>query len=170
LDGETAGTRQLAETLSVSEAEVVEMERRLASRDTSLDWPSREAEDGDERPRGDTVSADPANRPDVQSEQHQFNDILSHELHIFRQRLTGRDAEIFDHRLMCEEATTLADMATRFGVSRERVRQLEERLKMRLRDHLHASLGDAVPAKSAREREHIPAKATSRGERREGAS
>jgi RNA polymerase sigma-32 factor len=145
LDGEAAGTRQLAAAFSVSEAEVIEMERRLSSCDTSLDWPSR-GEDGDERPRGDTVSAEPAHRPDVQSETHEFNDVLTHELRVFRQTLAGRDAEIFDGRLVCEDATTLADIATRFGVSRERVRQIEERLKMRLRRHLRASLGDAVPA------------------------
>jgi RNA polymerase sigma-32 factor len=149
LDGEAAGTRQLAAAFSVSEAEVIEMERRLSSCDTSLDWPSR-GEDGDERPRGDTVSAEPAHRPDVQSETHEFSDVLSHELRVFRQTLAGRDAEIFDGRLVCEDATTLADIATRFGVSRERVRQIEERLKMRLRRHLRASLGDAVPAGPSR--------------------
>jgi RNA polymerase sigma-32 factor len=161
LDGEIAGTRQLAAALSVSETEVVEMERRLSSYDTSLDWPSR-GENGDERPRGDTVSAEPAHRPDVQSETYEFHDALTYELRVFRQTLTGREAEIFDRRLVCEDATTLADVATRFGVSRERVRQLEERLKKRLRQYLRASLGDAVPAGDPPKRKRIPAKRSER--------
>ena len=49
-------------------------------------------------------------------------------------------------RIVCEEATTLAKIASQFGVSRERVRQIEGRLKLRLRAHLRAVLGDAVPA------------------------
>ena len=154
LDGEAAGTRELAAAFSVSEAEVIEMERRLSSCDTSLDWPSH-GEDGDERPLGDIVSSDSAHRPDVQSESHDFNDVLTHELRVFRETLRGRDAQIFDGRLVCEDATTLADIATRFGVSRERVRQLEERLKMQLRLHLRASLGDAVPVEDGRHRRRM---------------
>jgi RNA polymerase sigma-32 factor len=111
----------------------------------SLDWPSH-GEGGDERALGVTFSADAAQRPDVQSETNEFNGLLTHELQMFRKTLEGRDAEIFDGRMVSEDATTLADIAVRFGVSRERVRQLEERLKKRLRHHLRVSLGDAVPA------------------------
>jgi len=143
-DGTAVGPKQLAAAFSVSEREVVEMERRLSACDTSLDWPSR-GDDDAERPRGDSVSAEPTLRPDVQSEATEFSQVLSRELRSFQETLTGRDAEIFNGRLVCEDATTLAEIAERFGVSRERVRQIEERLKLRLRRHLRASLGDAVP-------------------------
>jgi RNA polymerase sigma-32 factor len=53
---------------------------------------------------------------------------------------------LFKKRILCEDTTTLAKIASRFGVSRERVRQIEGRLKARLRAHLRAVLGDAVPA------------------------
>ena len=62
--------------------------------------------------------------------------------------------EIFEGRLATEDATTLAEIAARFGVSRERVRQLEERLKQRLRRYLQASLGDAVPMTATPARAH----------------
>ena len=128
-DGTAVGPKQLAAAFSVSEREVVEMERRLSACDTSLDWPSR-GDDDAERPRGDSVSAEPTLRPDVQSEATEFSQVLERELRAVQETLTGRDAEIFNGRLVCEDATTLAEIAERIGVSRERVRQIEERLKL----------------------------------------
>jgi RNA polymerase sigma-32 factor len=142
-DGVAADTRQLASTFAVSEREVIEMERRLAGGDASLDWPK--AGDEDDRPRRAALSAEPEERPDVEAETHEFNLALGRELRAFEQTLEGREAEIFRGRFVGEEVVTLAEIADRFGVSRERVRQLEERLKMRLRRQLRASLGDAVP-------------------------
>jgi RNA polymerase sigma-32 factor len=147
-DGRAIEVRQLAATFDVSEKEVTEMERRLSASETSLDWPTRD--DTDDRRVGDGVSADPTHRPDTQSETHEFREVLMRELAVFEKTLSGRDSEIFKGRLVCEDATTLAEIATRFGVSRERVRQIEERLKQRLRRHLQATLGDAVPAMAAK--------------------
>jgi RNA polymerase sigma-32 factor len=144
-DGTPAEVHQLAAALSVSEAEVVEMERRLSAGDASLDEPRR-GDDVHDRPRGDGMSAPLAERPDAEVETRELSLVLDRELRAFRSTLTGRDVEIFNGRLVSEEATTLAEFAQRFGVSRERVRQLEGRLKQRLRSHLRASLGDTMPA------------------------
>ena len=100
------------------------------------------------------MRAEESLRPDVQSETHEFREALHREIGNFRRTLTGRDVEIFEGRLASEEATTLAEIAARFGVSRERVRQLEERLKQRLRRYLQASLGDAVPMATTPARAH----------------
>jgi len=143
-DGEAVEARQLAATFDVSEKEVVEMERRLATSDASLDAPTR-GEDGDGPARGDIFASDEARRPDVEVETSELRAALAREIGVFRQTLKGRDVEIFEGRLASEEGTTLAEIAVRFGVSRERVRQLEERLKLRLGRHLSATLGDAVP-------------------------
>ncbi|HEV3031680.1 MAG TPA: sigma-70 family RNA polymerase sigma factor [Polyangia bacterium] len=143
-DGTSAEVHQLAAALSVSEAEIVEMERRLSAGDASLDEPRR-VDDVDDRRRGDGMSAPLEQRPDAEVEARELSLVLERELRAFRATLTGRDAEIFNGRLVNEEATTLAEFAERFGVSRERVRQLEGRLKQRLRTHLRASLPDTVP-------------------------
>ena len=95
----------------------------------------------------------------MQSEATEFSQVLERELRAFQETLTGRDAEIFNGRLVCEDATTLAEIAERFGVSRERVRQIEERLKLRLRRHLRASLGDAVPGPTSSKEGGTPANA-----------
>jgi RNA polymerase sigma-32 factor len=139
------GARQLAASFSVSEKEVHEMEMRMAATDTSLDWPSHSEDD---RPMQECLRADSVG-PDVVSETTEFHAKLSRELAAFGKCLKGRDRIIFTKRLLCEEAITLAEIAEDFGVSRERVRQIEQRLKDRLRRRLRAAFGDALPAAAA---------------------
>jgi RNA polymerase sigma-32 factor len=135
--------KHLAAALDVTEQEVVEMERRLTASETSLDAPMRSDEQG-ERTQGDFVRAAPTLRPDVQVESGEFGDILKQKLVAFGSTLRDRDLEIFRDRLLNDEPATLVQIAERFGVTRERVRQIEERLKKRLRQYLETELGDAV--------------------------
>jgi RNA polymerase sigma-32 factor len=55
-----------------------------------------------------------------------------------------KDLAIFDERLIADEPLTLQELGDRFGISRERVRQLEQRLTGRLREFLREEMGDAV--------------------------
>jgi len=119
------------------------MERRLTASETSLDAPMRSDEQG-ERTQGDFVRASAGMRPDNQVESGEFSEILRAKLHTFGQTLRDRDLDIFRDRLLNEEPATLVQIAEQFGVTRERVRQIEERLKKRLRQYLEAELGDAV--------------------------
>jgi RNA polymerase sigma-32 factor len=135
--------KHLAAALDVTEQEVVEMERRLTASETSLDAPMRSDEQG-ERTQGDFVRAAPALRPDVQVESGEFGEILKIKLEAFGRTLRDRDLEIFRDRLLNDEPATLVQIAEKFGVTRERVRQIEERLKKRLRQYLECELGDAV--------------------------
>jgi RNA polymerase sigma-32 factor len=86
------------------------------------------------------AGADPA--ADV--EQSQFKDLLREKLETFGATLSGRELEIFDDRLMADEPVTLQELGGRWGVSRERARQLEKRMVLRLRKFLKQELGDAV--------------------------
>ena len=138
--------KHLAAALDVTEQEVIEMERRLNASETSLDAPMRSDEQG-ERPQGDFVRAAPQMRPDNQVESGEFSEILRAKLHVFGSTLRDRDLEIFRDRLLNDEPATLVQIAEKFGVTRERVRQIEERLKKRLRQYLETELGDAVEIK-----------------------
>jgi RNA polymerase sigma-32 factor len=135
--------KHLAAALDVTEQEVIEMERRLNAAETSLDAPMRSDEQGD-RTQGDFVRAAPSSRPDLQVESGEFGAILKDKLHAFGATLRDRDLEIFRDRLLNDEPATLVQIAERFGVTRERVRQIEERLKKRLRQYLVTELGDGV--------------------------
>ncbi|HEY2902271.1 MAG TPA: sigma-70 family RNA polymerase sigma factor [Polyangia bacterium] len=141
-----ADTKHLAAVFDVNESLIVEMERRLGSSEASLDAPMARGIEGGDRTRGESLSAEAEVRPDVQSETSEFRAALRRELAVFEKTLKGRDIEIFHARLMAEDGKTLMEIAETFGVSRERVRQIESRLKKRLRQHLRQTLGDAVPA------------------------
>jgi RNA polymerase sigma-32 factor len=142
-DGENVDARQLAAVFNVREQDVVDMERRLAGSEASLDTPARRGPDGSAR--GEiVVPTEESARPDVQYETRELNEAIALRVQAFRRTLTGRDAVIFEGRLATDSSSTLAEIATSFGLSRERVRQLEERLKSRLRADLCASFGDAV--------------------------
>jgi RNA polymerase sigma-32 factor len=147
-NGEQVGTRQLAAALGVREKDVLQMMERFAGGEMSLDAPVR-ARDPETRAIGDSLGAAPALRPDARVEASQFAEILRGKLRTFGDDLRGREATIFRRRLLNDEPVTLAILAADFGVTRERTRQLEQRLKGRIRCYLKKELGDSLPLGAA---------------------
>ena len=133
---------EIAKRLNVSESEVTEMDRRLARADASLDATVNEA-DGRSTTRLELMPSTNAT-PDQIAEGSEFSALLHKQLDEFRVTLSGKDVDIFDKRVVADEPLTLQELGDQFGVSRERVRQLEARLMGKLRDHLRANFGDAV--------------------------
>jgi RNA polymerase sigma-32 factor len=132
----------IAERLGVEEKEVVEMDRRLASAEASLDAPVGDAE-GRSVSRVDLLPSTTSG-PEILLERQEMDRMVHERLQEFRGRLTGKDVIIFDKRMAADEPLTLQELGDEFGISRERVRQLEARLTSKLRDFLKAELGDAV--------------------------
>lgn len=133
---------EIAKRLNVAESEVTEMDRRLARADASLDATVNEA-DGRSTTRLELMPSSNAT-PDQIAEGSEFSELLHTQLDEFRTTLSGKDIDIFDKRVVADEPLTLQELGDQFGVSRERVRQLEARLMGKLRDHLRANFGDAV--------------------------
>jgi RNA polymerase sigma-32 factor len=133
---------EIAKRLNVAEAEVAEMDKRLARSDASLDASVGES-DGRAVARVELMPA-PGSTPDQIAEGAELSELLQERLGEFRKSLTGKDVVIFDKRLVADEPLTLQELGDEFGVSRERVRQLEARLTGKLRDYLKETLGDAV--------------------------
>ena len=133
---------EIAQRLSVDEKEVVEMDRRLSRGDASLDASVTET-DGKPTTRMDLLPSTSMG-PDVVAEASELSEIVRDRLEEFRKTLSGKDIAIFDKRLVADEPLTLQQLGDEFGVSRERVRQLEARLTGRLREYLKETLGDAV--------------------------
>lgn len=134
---------RVARALSVSESEVVEMDRRLAAPDASLHAPLRNHDGDVGRTRMDMMEDEHAD-PEKDVESAEFKHLLAEKLRRFGAGLSGRELEIFRDRLVADEPITLQDLGDRWGVSRERARQLEKRMVLRLREFLQAELGDAV--------------------------
>jgi RNA polymerase sigma-32 factor len=132
----------IARELDVSEEEVVEMEKRMAAPDASLNAPLG-SDDDDTRTRLDLLEDDGEN-PEHEVSGDEFKRMLHDKLRKFGATLEGREAEIFSERLVADEPITLQDLGDRWGVSRERARQVEKRMVLRLRAYLQEELGDAV--------------------------
>jgi RNA polymerase sigma-32 factor len=133
---------EIAKRLNVAESEVAEMDKRLARSDASLDASVGES-DGRAVARVELMPA-PGNTPDQIAEGAELSELLLARLEEFRASLSGKDVIIFDKRLVADEPLTLQELGDEFGVSRERVRQLEARLTGKLREYLKEKLGDAV--------------------------
>ena len=133
----------LAEKLDVPEKEIVEMERRLAAPEASLDAPVGSGDDEGTRTRLDYLPSDEA-RPDRVVAQSEFAELLRSKLEAFAQTLEGREQAIFRERWLTEDPLTLQELGDRYHVSRERARQLEKRMLDRLKKYLEAEMGTAV--------------------------
>jgi RNA polymerase sigma-32 factor len=132
-EGLDPGYGILAERLGVSEGDVKEMNIRMAAgREVSLDAPV--GPDSDQT----QISLLPSNDRGVDSvlADAQIRKMVSHKLASFRNTLSARELTILDKRLLAEEPVTLQEVGEEFGVSRERVRQLEERLKKTISSYL----------------------------------
>ena len=68
--------------------------------------------------------------------------ILHDNLMFFGEQLKGKEATIFDKRLLAEDPMTLQEIGEKFGISRERVRQIESRLKKKMKAYLEEKIAD----------------------------
>ncbi len=135
---------EIARRLDVPESEVVDMDRRLSGNDVSLDAPIGEG-DGRAASRVDMLPSGGTGADEALAGA-EIDGMVREKLAAFEKTLTGKDVEIFRDRLMADEPVTLQEIGDRYGISRERVRQLEKRLQDRLRVYLQAELGDALPS------------------------
>ena len=72
--------------------------------------------------------------------------LISRKVKEFGATLSGKDRVIFEHRLLAEEPLTLQEIGDHYHISRERVRQIEERVKKKLKAYLLAECKDLEDA------------------------
>jgi RNA polymerase sigma-32 factor len=131
--------RLLAERLDVSEDDVRSMEQRLSEPELSLNAPVRR--DADSSEYGDFIAGGGATAEENVAES-QLRRVFLEKVHEFADDCDERERRIIDERLLAEEPRTLQELGEDFGVSRERVRQLEKRLLERLNAYLRENLVD----------------------------
>ncbi|GJD76286.1 MULTISPECIES: RNA polymerase sigma factor RpoH [Methylobacterium] len=126
---------QIAVKLGVPEQEVIDMNRRLSG-DTSLNAPLREEGEGewqdwlvDNSPSQETVLA---REEEGQNRLSALRDALS--------VLNPRERRIFEARRLADDPITLEDLSGEFGVSRERVRQIEVRAFEKIQEAVKRNL------------------------------
>jgi RNA polymerase sigma-32 factor len=113
----------IAKRLGVTEQDVIDMNRRLGG-DASLNAPIRD--DGESGEWQDWLADDSDSQESVMAA-HEELDNRRKALSSALQVLNDRERRIFEARRLADEPVTLEDLAAEFGVSRERVRQIEVR-------------------------------------------
>jgi RNA polymerase sigma-32 factor len=129
-------TRAVAAELGVTAAEVSEMERRLSARDLSFDL----SPDADEEDSYGPASYLPAPNADPAQlvEAEEWSGASSEQLSAALERLDDRSRAILRRRWMSEHKATLHELAAEYGVSAERIRQIEAVAITRLRSLMPA--------------------------------
>ena len=128
----------LAHRMGVKESEVREMQERMGQSEVSLDQPAGASEET----RLLDVIPDSGHNPETETADREWRDFARDKVKQFADTLTGKERDIFDARLLAEDPETLQEIGARFGISRERVRQIETRLKRRLKEFIEASAPD----------------------------
>ncbi|HWP22995.1 MAG TPA: RNA polymerase factor sigma-32 [Candidatus Binatia bacterium] len=139
-EGLTPGPKLLAERLNVKEDEVIEMQQRLGSRDLSVDVPIGD----DEEATLLNFLQDTKQTPEEQIAETQYKALLRQKMEQFAKTLKDKELVIYRERLLSEEPLTLREIGDKYGISRERVRQIEERVKKKLKSYLNKELKDVI--------------------------
>jgi len=133
----SAEVKHVAEALNVKPEEVVEMETRLAGREMAF-----EAEDDDESYAPVHYLADPAAEPSERLEAEEEERVRHEGVARALDALDARSRRIVEARWLREEdPATLHDLADEFGVSAERIRQIEAKAMQKMRKLLPAPAG-----------------------------
>jgi len=140
-EGFTVEPRLIAQRLGVKEKEVVEMEQRLSGRDVSVNAPIDEGED--------TTLLDflpsPAQTAEAVADE-EYHRLVREKAADFKKTLKGKDLVIYERRLESlmrdEEPPTLQEIGDEYGITRERVRQIEARIKKKLAAFLREQIPD----------------------------
>jgi len=119
----------ISERLDVKEKEVIEMQKRLSSREVELDAPRK----GFEGALNMDFVPIPDESASEQVEQKELKEILLKNLDAFTQGLGEKEKDIFQKRLFAEVPNTLQEIADTYGITRERIRQIESRLVQKMR-------------------------------------
>jgi len=117
-------TQAVAKDLGVSPAEVTEMERRLSSRDAVFD-PGPDPKDDDRVFSPAAYLPSPDSDPAVLVEKVDFHDDATTRMREALTTLDDRSRDILESRWLTEDKQTLHQLADQYGVSAERIRQIE---------------------------------------------
>jgi RNA polymerase sigma-32 factor len=136
-EGIYPSTKLLAQRLNVKEGEVVEMSQRMSGADMSFDAPLQDDNDSN------LLSVIPSTNDSAEDQlaKKQLRDTLASSISEFELGLTPKEQEIFRGRIMAEDKLTLQDISDSLSISKERVRQIENKLRDKLKLFVSKRLG-----------------------------
>ncbi len=134
--GYAAEPKQIAKAMGVKEKEVIQMDQRMSSWEASLDTPVR----GDtERSLMDFLPE--KDEPiDKKLAKREIQSLVNEKLQEFKKTLKDKELYLFEHRLMADKPATLQEVGNEYGITRERARQIEEKLLRKIRSFLEKEI------------------------------
>jgi RNA polymerase sigma-32 factor len=138
--GFTPGPKLLAQKLDVKESDVIEMDQRLGAREMSLDAP---VEQGSRERFSDLVPSQEIYL-DERLADAQLKNLFNQKIEEFRKTLKGRDLDIFENRILAPIPATLHELGNKYGISYERVRQIEKNILKRFKAIVVKEIPDLI--------------------------
>ena len=128
----------ISDRLGVSTKEVVEMEQRINGWDVSLDAPLT---DNTDTARIEVLKTSSESLENTISKK-EFETILHQRIAEFKKEMNKRELDIFNRRIFAEDPETLAKIGKRYGISRERVRQIQKNIIAKMKESFKHTLPD----------------------------
>lgn len=128
----------IAKRLDVSEEEVIRVSGHLDNAVLALDAPA-----GEDRTLADVIELEGPS-PEAQTARNQLNEVVGNYIAKFGETLEGRELAVWEQRLVADEPTGLKELGVQFGVTKQRVSQIERALKNRLKEMLERDLGGEI--------------------------
>jgi RNA polymerase sigma-32 factor len=141
--GVTPTTKALSDSMDIPEEEIVVFSQHFNQPALGFDNPLSMTDDN-ARSLSETVSGW-EETPDEHAANEEISSKISEKLNEFYQTLSHpRDQEIWNRRLIADTPVSLQELGDEYGISKERVRQLEGRIKKNLKAFLEAELGEEI--------------------------
>ncbi len=139
-EGIYPSTKLLADRLNVREGDVIEMSQRLGGPDVSVDAPLQEESDSS------LLSLLPSGEESAEEAiaKRELHEALRGAIDQFKETLTPKESRIFQGRVLEEDRVTLQDLSDELSISKERVRQIENKLRGKLKDFVSTRLGSEL--------------------------
>lgn len=128
-EGEPSTTALLSSRLGIPEKDIELMELRMGGKDISLDAPI----DDDGTTHLIDLHKDSSN-PESELEVLELIDLLKEKIEEIKPSLNDKEKDILENRILADEPQTLQQIGDKYGITRERARQLEERLLKNLKE------------------------------------
>ena len=128
----------LSERLGVSEREITDMDQRLDGWDVSLDAPVKDDSDTEKIEFLKTT----VESAEDQVAKKEIETLIHNKIEEFKKQMTQRELEIFEKRIFSDDPVTLQEIGDSYGISRERVRQVEKNILKRLKEFFKQEITD----------------------------
>jgi RNA polymerase sigma-32 factor len=128
----------LAERLDVKKDDIIEMGQRLGGWEVSMDAPVKE----DSKQDYGSFLPSPDMDVDKQISIRERQELLKEKLEEFRETLSGKQRDIFDNRILADRPLTLQELGDKYRISRERIRQIQEKILKKAKEWLMEEIPD----------------------------